>query len=61
MGTFFIGLSIAFPLTQTCALLSAVWGVVYFRERVARQGRFALGLVAVVAGSYFLAAAKPQS
>lgn len=58
LGTHVVGMSIAFPITQTCALISAVWGVFFFGEKVNDVKRFLLGLVAVVIGSYFLASAS---
>lgn len=57
-GTALLGMAISFPLTQTCALFAAAWGVCYFKEPVARKGRFALGLVCVVLGAWCLASSK---
>ena len=58
LGTHAIGMSIAFPITQTCSLISAVWGVFFFGEKVSDVKRFLLGLVLVVLGSFFLASAS---
>jgi len=57
-GTFLLGMNVAFPLTQTCALLSAFWGVLYFGETVGKPLRFLFGICSVILGSYFLAASK---
>lgn len=57
-GTAILGMAISFPLTQTCALFAAVWGVCYFREQVARRGRLGAGLLCVVAGAALLALAQ---
>jgi len=57
-GTYFLGMSVAFPLSQTCCVLSAAWGLLFFREKVDRYGKLALGLCLVVLGSFCLASSK---
>jgi glucose uptake protein GlcU len=58
-ATFWLGIRIGFPLTQTCVLVTAVWGIFYFKEiDVGPSGflaRFLLGIVFIIVGSYFLA------
>ncbi len=54
VGTHFLGMSISFPLTQTCVIFASAWGVVYFDENIPMKRRFAIGILAVLVGSYFL-------
>ena len=56
LGTSSLGMSVSFPITQTCALISACWGLCFFDEHLKDRFRFAAGLVCVILGSYFLAA-----
>jgi multidrug transporter EmrE-like cation transporter len=55
IGTDSLGMSIAFPLTQTCSLFSACWGVFFFRESISDKRRFVISMVAIILGSFFLA------
>lgn len=60
-ATWFLGMKVGFPLTQTCVVFNAMWGILYFKEidvmniRNGNLVRFLVGLVAIVLGSYFLA------
>ena len=52
------GIKIGFPLTQTCVLVAAVWGVVYFKEIDLRGSgyvcRFSMGIFVILGGAYML-------
>jgi glucose uptake protein GlcU len=54
-----LGMKIGFPLTQTCVVFTALWGVFYFKEIVftdfKRLFRLAFGIFAVIIGSVLLA------
>lgn len=54
-----LGLWIGFPLTQTCVVFAALWGILFFREVDVSQGRvlvcLATGVGLVLVGSVFLA------
>jgi len=60
-ATWFLGMKVGFPLTQTCVVFNALWGILYFKEidlmdyKSGNLMRFAGGLVMVMLGSYFLA------
>jgi glucose uptake protein GlcU len=51
-------MKIGFPLTQTCVLFAAAWGVLYFKEfALTLRGyliRFVLGISAIIVGAYLL-------
>ena len=55
------GMKVGFPLTQTCVVFNALWGIFYFKEidlfdkKSKNFIRFSCGLAAVVLGSFFLA------
>lgn len=57
-ATYFLGMKIGFPLTQTCVLFAAAWGVLYFKEfELTLKGyliRFVLGISAIILGAYLL-------
>jgi glucose uptake protein GlcU len=59
-ATFYLGIKIGFPLTQTCVLIAAFWGVVYFKEFDVRSSghiyRFAFGILFILIGAYLLGA-----
>lgn len=55
IGTASLGMSIAFPLTQTCSLFSACWGIFFFRESISDKNRFIASMVSIILGSFFLA------
>ena len=52
-ATLRLGQAVGFPLTQVCVVVSALWGIVYFREL---RDRLALALFAA-ASSVVLASA----
>lgn len=54
LGTFSLGMSISFPLTQCCAVIGAGWGLGFFAEKIDHYARFALGLALVVLGAVLL-------
>ncbi len=51
-----LGISLAFPLTQTATLLAVSWGLLYFREVVKKQGmvRVVAGAIAILCGAILL-------
>ena len=57
-ATFYLGMKIGFPLTQTCILFTTCWGIFYFREiditPIMIKITFASGLLLLLAGSYVL-------
>lgn len=57
-ATYCLGMKTGFPLTQTCILITAVWGIYYFKEirtdSFAFRCKFTLGVFAVCAGSILL-------
>ncbi|CAM6002628.1 unnamed protein product [Sphagnum balticum] len=58
-ATAHLGIRVGFPLTQTCVLVTALWGVCYFKELdLSSKGgirvRFFTGVLSVVAGAYML-------
>lgn len=61
-ATYYLGMKVGFPLTQTCIVVTALWGVLFFREMDLGQPRVAVrlgvGVAAIVAGSYLLAASS---
>lgn len=59
-ATFYLGIRIGFPLTQTCLIFCAIWGIFYFKEisvttQYMNAIKFGFGVVTLVLGSYFLA------
>ena len=57
-ATFYLGMKIGFPLTQTCILFTTCWGIFYFNEiditpKMVKL-TFATGLVLLLLGSYIL-------
>lgn len=59
-ATYYLGIRIGFPLTQTCVIFNAVWGIFYFKEMTVTGNllnfySFLLGIVSIIIGSYFLA------
>jgi glucose uptake protein GlcU len=54
-------MKVGFPLTQTCVVFNALWGIFYFKEIDLFDGksknfiRFTCGLAAIILGSFFLA------
>lgn len=59
-ATFFLGIKVGFPLTQTCIIFAAAWGVLYFKEfALTLRGylaRFTMGISSIVVGAYLLGA-----
>jgi len=53
-ATWFLGMKVGFPLTQTCVVFNALWGILYFKEidlmdnKSGNLMRFAGGLSMVV-------------
>lgn len=60
-ATYYLGMKVAFPLTQTCVVFSALWGLLYFHELDALQHynglRLSVGITLILAGAYFLVSA----
>lgn len=58
-GTQYLGMKVGFPLTQTCVVFAAAWGILYFKEIQLRdwQGVCKLcgGVSLVIVGSVLLA------
>jgi len=40
LATYYLGIKIGFPLTQTCVIVAALWGLLYFKEVNARNLKF---------------------
>ncbi len=59
-ATYYLGMKIGFPLTQSCIFFTALWGVFYFKEidlaKTKAQVFFSAGILLLVAGAYLLAA-----
>jgi glucose uptake protein GlcU len=58
-ATAYLGMRIGFPLTQTCVIFAAMWGIFYFQE-VSIQNpctilQLLTGVSLVIIGSVFLA------
>eukprot|EP01038_Epipyxis_sp_PR26KG_P004527 gene4527-6392_t len=57
-ATMYLGMKIGFPLTQTCVVFGALWGIFYFKEINIYEHlnylRFSIGLVFIILGAYFL-------
>ena len=55
---FYSGIKIGFPLTQTCVLIAALWGIKYFKEfDLQKSGflfRFCMGILLILVGAYLL-------
>ncbi|MBI3842299.1 MAG: hypothetical protein HY295_04035 [Thaumarchaeota archaeon] len=51
-----LGISLAFPLTQTATLLAVSWGILYFKEVAKKQGivRVVAGAIAILSGAILL-------
>jgi len=53
-----LGMKVGFPLTQTCILITAMWGVFYFKEfdllRSPFAIRFCVGIAFILVGAYML-------
>lgn len=60
-----LGMKVGFPLTQTCILITAMWGVFYFREFDIRRSpyaiRFCIGIVVIFIGAYMLGSSHTSS
>jgi glucose uptake protein GlcU len=59
-ATYYLGIRIGFPLTQTCLIFCAIWGIFYFKEISVTTlpmnlVKFGFGVISLVLGSYFLA------
>jgi glucose uptake protein GlcU len=54
-----IGITIAYPISQTATLFAVSWGILYFREIVQKQGilRVAGGAAIILCGAALLAIA----
>lgn len=59
-ATYYLGIKIGFPLTQTCIIITALWGILYFKEFDISKGifKFCFGIVSILLGAYCLAASK---
>ena len=59
-ATYYLGIKIGFPLTQTCILFAAAWGILYFEEfSLSWNGfllRFVVGVSVIIIGSYLIGA-----
>lgn len=57
-ATYYLGMKTGFPLTQTCIVMAALWGILYFKEidliATGFLGRFIIGIVTIVIGAYLL-------
>lgn len=58
-ATEYLGLRIGFPLTQTCVVFAAMWGIFYFHEIDVKNTKAVIkllvGVLLVICGSVFLA------
>ena len=56
-ATLALGQAVGFPLTQSCVVISALWGILYFGElaRRSRLAEFGAASVVVLAGAALLA------
>ena len=59
-ATYYLGIKIGFPLTQTCIIFTSLWGIFYFKElsvltSIKNTAKFLGGTLAIVLGAYFLA------
>ena len=56
-ATLVLGQAVGFPLTQSCVVISALWGILYFGELAQRSrlAEFAMASVVVLAGAAMLA------
>ena len=56
---FLSGMKVGFPLTQTCVLFAAMWGIFYFEEidihTHYNAAKFSISLLSIVAGAYLMA------
>ena len=54
-----IGITIAFPISQTATLFAVSWGMFYFKEVIGRQGivRVSVGALVILCGAALLAIA----
>jgi len=52
-------MKVGFPLTQTCVLFAAMWGIFYFEEidihTHYNAAKFSISLLSIVAGAYLMA------
>jgi glucose uptake protein GlcU len=57
LGAHYMGMALAFPLTQTATILSGMWGLFIFRELKTRlaAGVFLFAMVMAAAGALLLA------
>lgn len=57
-ATNYLGIKVGFPLTQTCILITAMWGIFYFKEFDLWNSpfamRFCFGIVSILVGAYML-------
>eukprot|EP01041_Mallomonas_annulata_P001336 gene1336-2584_t len=57
-ATFFLGIKVGFPLTQTCVVVTSLWGLLYFKEINIRNMKFLMlfipGIVFIVIGAFLL-------
>jgi glucose uptake protein GlcU len=58
IATHYLGIEVGFPLTQTCLVFTAAWGILYFKEinlrKTGKTVRFTSGIVTIVIGAYLL-------
>mmetsp|Transcript_8915 Transcript_8915/g.14440 ORF Transcript_8915/g.14440 Transcript_8915/m.14440 type:complete len:231 (+) Transcript_8915:75-767(+) len=59
----YLGMAVGFPLTQTCICVTALWGILFFKEidpssdkKFARQ--FPASLAAIITGAFLLARSR---
>ena len=57
-ATYYLGMKVGFPLTQTCILIAAMWGILYFKEFNLYTSpyaiRFCFGIAVILVGAYLL-------
>jgi glucose uptake protein GlcU len=57
-ATYYLGVKVGFPLTQTCVLFLSMWGILYFKEiNLAEAGliwKYGAGVLLILLGSCLL-------
>ena len=55
-ATKFLGMSLGFPLTQTCICINGAWGILFFKEMDGRLNiaMFSICTLAIIAGATLL-------
>ena len=59
VGISLVGITIAYPISQTATLFAVSWGILYFKEMIQKQGivRVAIGAFVILCGAALLAVA----